>query len=61
MDLEVVRIGLEVIDRILPVGGEDVPRWTGEALIYLQTVGQRGQGGAVSKENEPHICPQALV
>lgn len=35
MNLEVVRVGFEVIDGILPVGGQDVACWACEALIYL--------------------------
>lgn len=43
MDFEVVGVGLEVVDGLLPVGGEDVAGDAGEALIYLR----RGLGGGV--------------
>jgi hypothetical protein len=37
VDFEVVRVGFEVVDCILPVGGQNVTRWASEALIYLET------------------------
>jgi hypothetical protein len=36
MDFEVVAVGFEVVDCLLPVGGEDVAGDTGEALVYLR-------------------------
>lgn len=35
MDLEIVSIGLEVVDGLLPVGGKDFARRAGQALIDL--------------------------
>lgn len=37
MDLEVMVVCLEVIDGLLPVGSENFPRGTGQALIDLLT------------------------
>lgn len=35
MDLEIVGVGLEVVDGLLPVGGKDLARRAGQALIDL--------------------------
>ena len=36
VDFEVVAVGFEVVDCLLPVGGEDVAGDAGEALVYLR-------------------------
>ena len=60
MDLEVVRVGFEVVDCVLPVGRQDVARWACEALIYLEKAISWGKDLQLRRA-QMYICPQSLI
>jgi hypothetical protein len=38
VDFEVMRLGLEVIDSLLPISGQNVSGWASESLVDLLRV-----------------------
>ena len=53
---EVVRVGFEVVDGVLPVGGQNVARWARKALIYLEMAISEDRDGQLRKL-EMYVCP----
>lgn len=46
MYFEVMVLGLEVVDGLLPVRRKDLSRWSGKTLIYLLVESELSQLGA---------------